>query len=172
MRVVKVLGLLLLLLAMVFLVIYIMGSRLPNAHTATASVVIDAPQQHVWDMIEDVGAQPSWRTGLKSVQMLPPQKGQTCWLETGSMGKMPLCEVLAAPTALRVVRIADPDLPYGGIWTYQLEAIGPQQTRLTVTENGTTGPAVWRFVGHYIFHEDTQIKSYENALQTAAAGKH
>lgn len=169
MRVVKGVGVLLLLLAVVFLVVYIMGSRLPNAHTVSVSVVIDAPQQHVWDMIENVGAQPAWRAGLKSVQMLPPQKGQTCWLETNSMGKMPLCEVLAAPTTLRVVRIADPDLSYGGIWTYQLEPAGAEQTRLTITENGTTGPAIWRFVGHYFFHEDTQIKKYESSLQAAVA---
>ena len=34
-----------------------------------------------------------------------------------------------------------------------------------ITENGFTNGWLFRFVGHYIFHEDTQIKKYESDLQ-------
>ena len=72
--------------------------------------------------------------------------------------------LVSAPTT-RVVRIADPNLSYGGIWTYELAPIDANSTRLTITENGFTNTWLFRFVGHYIFHEDSHIKQYEADLQ-------
>jgi hypothetical protein len=43
------------------------------------------------------------------------------------------------------------------------------QVKVTITENGTTGPALWRFVGHYVMGEDSQIKQYLADLKRAAA---
>jgi len=150
-------------------VVLTMGALQPRNHTASATVVVSAPQAVVWQRIEDVQTQPNWRSGLTAVKILPPQDGHTCWEETSSFGKMPLCEVLAAAPSTRIVRIADPNLPYGGLWTYELSpGMAPtdaNSTILKITENGFTGPWFFRFVGHYIFHEDTQIKKYEADLQ-------
>ena len=147
----------------------LMGALQPRNHTASATVVINAPQAVVWQRITDLQSQTSWRSGLTDVQMMPAQDGHPCWQETSSFGKMPMCEVLSAPPSTRIVRIADPNLPYGGIWTYELSpGLGPtdpNSTTLRITENGFTGPWIYRFVGHYIFHEDTQIKKYEADLQ-------
>jgi len=67
------------------------------------------------------------------------------------------------------VRIADPNLSYGGIWTYELSpGLGPTDpntTTLRITENGFTDGWFFRFVGHYILHEDSHIKRYEADLQ-------
>ena len=65
----------------------------------------------------------------------------------------------------RIVRIADQNLPYGGLWTYELAPVDANSTSLKITENGFTNGWLFRFVGHYIFHEDTQIKQYEADLQ-------
>ncbi len=169
MKILKALGVVVLLLLLAVLVMTLVGARLPHAHTATASVELNAPPARVWQSITDTASQPGWRKGLKSVTPMPPQNGHPCWQETNSMGKMPMCEVAAAEPVLRVVRIADPSLPFGGDWVYQISPASPGVTRLTITENGTTGPALWRFVGHYIFHEDTQIKQYEQDLQQRLA---
>lgn len=168
MRILRAFGVLLLVLAAIIVTAVIMGSSLPHEHVATASVVIAAPQDRVWAIIEDIDAQPKWRAGLKAVEALPPQDGHRCWNEIQSGGHMPLCEVSAAPPSSRVIRIADPNLPYGGTWTYDLQPIDAQSSRLTITENGTTGPALWRFIGHYIMHEDYSIKHYEADLQKTA----
>jgi hypothetical protein len=167
MRFLKVLAWLISLLVVGVALMWALGSRLPHDHTATVSELLAAPQEKVWALITDVPSQPSWRSGLHSVEELPPQHGYPCWRETSSMGKMPLCEVMSEKPNKRVVQIADPDLPYGGKWIYTLETTAPNQTRITITEDGTTGPAIWRFVGHYVFHEDTQIKRYAESLQQA-----
>jgi hypothetical protein len=39
---------------------------------------------------------------------------------------------------------------------------------VTITERGTTGPAMWRFVGHYVMGEDGSIKQYLSDLKRAA----
>ena len=161
----RVVGIVLLLIAVVLATVLVMGGMQPRAHTASATVTVNAPQTVVWQRIEDVSTQPTWRSGLTAVESLPPQNGQTCWMEVQKYQKMPLCEVLAAAPSTRIVRIADPKLPFGGMWTYELTPIDATSTRVSITENGTTGPWLWRFAGHYIFHEDTMIKQYESDLQ-------
>ena len=81
---------------------------------------------------------------------------------------LPLCEEVTAAPVTRVVAIADPGLSFGGTWTYTLTALTPDSTSVSITENGTTGPAMWRFLGHYIYHEDTAIRQYERDLKAAA----
>ena len=144
------------------------GSKLPETHTASVTDTIPASQQKVWALMTDLESQPRWRTGLKAVKLLPQENGATCWAEVQSSMTMPLCaEVREAPVR-QVVRITDPKLPFGGTWTYVLESAGENATRLTITENGTTGPALWRFVGHYVMGEDGSIKQYIADLKRAA----
>src|SRR5882757_8270211 len=116
--------------AVAFAVMYAMGSRLPVAHVATVSVTLPAAQDKVWQMITDTAAQPTWRTGLKAVEPMPPRNGLNCWREVQSGMKMPLCVESSAPPQVEVVRIADPSLPFGGTWKYELEAVDPAQTKL------------------------------------------
>ncbi len=152
-----------------------LGSRLPAEHRAVATAEIAAPEARVWGLIADVAKQPEWRTGLKAVEMQPAGEAGPCWTEVQQAMRMPLCVTASeAPAegggaARRVVGIADPKLPFGGDWTYELEPIGSGgSTRVTITERGTTGPAMWRFAGHYVLGEDTQIKTYLRDLKTAA----
>ncbi len=149
-----------------------MGSRLPIEHTVSRTDTIPASQQKVWALITDVAAQPGWRTGLKSVTPLPPQNGAPCWLETQGGMTIAMCEdVRDAPTR-EVTRIADPRLPFGGTWTYALEPVGDNATKVTITEDGTVRPVMWRFVAHYWMGEDTTIKQYLSDLKKATFQKY
>jgi hypothetical protein len=168
----KVLASLLAVVVFAVLVMFLLGSRLPHDHVAAVGITIDAPQGKVWSLMEDVDAQPSWRTGLKAVQPLPDDAdGHRCWLEVQQGMKMPLCEVLVASPTTRIVAISDPNLSFGGSWTYTLTALTPTTTVLAITEHGTTGPALWRFLGHYVFGEDTMIRQYEKDIAKAAVTK-
>src|SRR5580698_1146941 len=143
MRVLRFLGWLSVVIVMAILTAIFMGSRLPVEHTASVSEVVPASQQKVWGLITDPAAMPRWRTGLKAVTMLPPENGAQCWAETQSSMTMTLCADVREEPTRQVVRIADPKLPFGGTWTYVLEPAGENATKVTITENGTTGPAVW-----------------------------
>jgi uncharacterized protein YndB with AHSA1/START domain len=167
MRILRFLGWLSVVIVVAICTAMFMGSRLPVAHTASVTETIPASQEKVWGLITDPAGMPKWRTGLKAVTMLPPENGAQCWDEVQSGMTMPLCaDVREAPTR-QVVRIADPKLPFGGTWTYVLEPAGEGATKVTITENGTTGPAMWRFVGHYVMGEDGSIKQYLGDLKKA-----
>jgi hypothetical protein len=167
--VLRILGVVVVVILLAVGIVLVMGGLQPRNHTVSATVTINAPQAVVWQRITDLQSQTSWRSGLTGVDMLPAQDGHPCWQETSSFGKMPLCEVLSAAPSTRIVRISDAKLPYGGLWTYELSpGMGPTDPNVTIlkiTENGFTGPWIYRFVGHYIFHEDSQIKQYEADLQ-------
>ena len=170
MRLLKLSGYLFLLLLAATAVVLGLGSRIAQQHTATASGIVAASQDRVWSLISDVSAQPRWRTGLKSVERLPAAPGGPCWRELQSAMAMPLCVTRADPPNTRIVEIADPKLPFGGSWTYTLKPVGLASTEVTIREDGVTRPALWRFVGHYILGEDTQVKQYLTDLQRAAPG--
>lgn len=150
-----------------FVVVVLMGSLLPASHTATVTTEIPASQQRVWQLITEVDAQPKWRTGLQAVEPAPEENKHPCWTEVLKSTRMLLCADVSAEPSTRIVRIADGALPFGGTWVYQLQPTGPQSTRVTITENGTVGPALWRFLDHYVYHEDANIKQYQADLLKA-----
>ena len=169
MRVLRILGWLSVVIVLAICTALFMGSRLPEEHTASVAETIPASQQKVWNLITDTSTQADWRTGLKAVTPLPSENGATCWAEVQSGMTMPLCADVREAPVRQVVRIANPKLPFGGTWTYVLEPEGENATKVTITENGTTGPSMWRFVDHYILHEDGQIKEYLKDLKRKAA---
>ncbi len=160
-------GYLFIVLLLLTAVVIGLGSRLPVEHRATATALIAAPREQVWETISKVEGQPRWRTGLKSVEVLPAGAEGPCWREMQGWMSMPLCVTASEAPSRRVVKIVDPALPFGGTWTYVLEEERPGATKVTITENGTTGPPMWRFVGHYVMGEDGQIKQYLRDLQGA-----
>lgn len=172
MRVLRWSGYVFVVLLLAMAVVMVLGSRLPQEHAATAVAEIPAAPERVWSVIADVAAQPRWRTGLKAVEMLPASGGGPCWNEVQTGQTMALCVDASEPpaegkTGRRVVRIADPKLPFGGTWTYSLEPVGVAGTRVTIREDGIVRPAMWRFVSHYVIGEDAQVKRYLEDLQRA-----
>lgn len=168
-RALKAVAVVFALLVAAALVMFIMGAGLPREHTATATVTIHAPQGRVWSLMEDVEAQPLWRTGLKSVKELPNDAdGHRCWLEVQRGMRMPLCESTQDAPITRVVAMADSTNGFGGSWTYDLTSVTPDVTSVTIVEQGTVDSPVWRFAGHYLYHEDTFIRRYEADLKRVA----
>ncbi len=168
MRLLRLSGWLFVLILLVTAAVGILGGRLPADHTATASALIPASQQRTWQLLTDLPAQTSWRSGLRAIELLPDSNGHPCWREVSNTISLPLCVTSDQPPRHRVVTIADPKLPVAGTWTYNLVPQSPNQTRLTVTEHTTTGPALWRFVGHYITGEDTTLHRLLADLTQAA----
>lgn len=166
-----IVGVLVLLVVVCGCVVYVMGRSLPVSHVASVSRPVAAPQAKVWALITDVQSGPTWRTGLKSVQMLPPQNGHPCWVEEVPGMKMTLCEQESNAPDMRSVKMADPKLPFGGYWLYELgPAVGhPEATVLTITEHGEVYSPVWRFVSHYLMGESKNIAQYQDDVAKAVA---
>jgi hypothetical protein len=77
----------------------------------------------------------------------------------------PAYEVVeSTPPQRLVVRIADPDLPFGGTWTYELTSQGTG-TGLVITERGEVYNPIVRFVARFVFSHIATIRKYLAALQ-------
>jgi len=140
------------------------GALLPREHVATLSARFQQPPEKIWQAISDYPSFTSWRPGLKSVEALPEKNGWPQWKETWSDGTvMPLEMMEFVPPQRMVTRIADPALPFGGTWTYELKPDGAGCT-LTITENGYVNPALFRFMSRFIFGHTSTIDDYLRAL--------
>jgi hypothetical protein len=85
------------------------------------------------------------------------------WIEEGRSGKMTFVVESSDPPRRLVTRIADPKLPFGGTWTYDITPSNGG-SRLTITEDGEIYNPLFRFVARFILGYDGTIGSYLGAL--------
>ena len=137
----------------------LVGSRLPRAHRASREQRLPASSEAIWSAITDVEAFPAWRRDVKRVQRLPDRDGLPVWIEEGRSGKITFAVERLERPRLLVARIADPDLPFGGTWTYE---VTPDQSR--ITEDGEIYNPLFRFMARFIFGHEGTIASYLSDL--------
>lgn len=162
--------------AAAFGLMYWMGSRVPVEHRAIASEVIEASQDRVWELVSDTATHPTWRTGLVSVKPIEQKdlegpEDNRCWVEWHRSLKLTFCLVEEQPKSRRVVRIAGKNAGFSGTWTYALRPVTAHTTEITITEDGTVRPPLWRFLGYYFMGEDTNVKIFLRDLQAEAIRK-
>src|SRR5258706_7440221 len=139
----------------------IIGSLLPKGHTATQTIRLKQKPEAVWQAISDYGGQASWRTDLKSVERMPDQNGHQVWREKN--GNTTTLETLEETPPGRLVRkIADPSLPFGGTWTYEIAAVDGGCT-ITITANREVYNIIFRAISKLMDPSET-IKGYLKAL--------
>ena len=63
-----------------------------------------------------------------------------------------------------MTRIADPNLPFGGTWTYELTPQADGSTMLRITENGEIRNIFFRFVSRFLMGYTKTMEDYLNAL--------
>jgi uncharacterized protein YndB with AHSA1/START domain len=143
-------------LGAVVAIVVVGGMLLPKEHTARSHATFNAAPDSIWRALTDVEAFPSWRGDVSRVELLPLSNGRRSWREIGKNGTITFEEIAAEPSRRLVSRIADPNLPFGGSWTYDV-APDSNGTRVTITENGIVYNPVFRFMSRYVFgHHATQ----------------
>jgi hypothetical protein len=146
-------------IGVVVLTVVAIGYSLPVAHTAQRSVTLKARPEVVWATIADVSAYPTWRTGVTSVEQLPPVNGLASWREVQKNDRITYALTRSVPPTSMVSRIADKGLPFGGEWEYTVIPEG-SGSRLTITERGEVYNPVFRFVSRYIMGHTATIDGY------------
>jgi uncharacterized membrane protein len=141
----------------VVLVVTAVGYLLPQDHLASREMILAAPASRVFDTITDVGRYPEWRTDLAKVEIV--SQTPLRWRELAGGDQVTFEVVESQPPERLQVRIADPDLPFGGTWTYELS---PQAsgTRLRITERGEVYNPVFRFMSRFVFGHTATIDAY------------
>jgi uncharacterized protein YndB with AHSA1/START domain len=88
---------------------------------------------------------------------------QIASLEIGARDDVPIAIVEQRPPDRLVTRIADPGLPFGGTWTFELTPEGGG-TRLTITERGYVSNPIFRVISRFVLGHEATMASYLREL--------
>jgi uncharacterized protein YndB with AHSA1/START domain len=159
-------------LAAIVALVAIVGALLPRDHVSTRAASYHQPPEAIWRAITNYEEFPKWRTGVTRVERLPDINGHLAWMERsgsgGNPGGIPYEMVEGAPPqngapGKLVTRIADPKLPFGGTWTYEVTSVSGG-TELRITERGAVYNPFFRFISTLIIGQTKTINDYLTAL--------
>ncbi len=148
----------------VVLITTAIGSFLPEEHVATQTLTLRQSPQSVWQVITDFQGQPSWHPDMKSVERLPDRNGHEVWQEEVSGMKIPLETIEVEPHHRLVRKIASDDLGFGGVWEYVITPTTEGGCQLTITERGTVGNPLFRFMSKFVFGHTATMEKYLTSL--------
>lgn len=145
----------------------LVGFALPKGHRASRTVNLNADSAVVFAAISEFKRYPEWRPDVKKIEVEGSGGQGSLVREDNKMGTIPYrVEVLQSPSRM-VMRIADPKLPFGGTWTYELRAHG-NGTTLTLTEDGEVYNPIFRVMQKFFFSPyktlDTYLANLEKRL--------
>ena len=142
--------------------VLVIGTLLPQSHEASGSATVGASPAEVFEVLVDVDRYPEWRADVTAVEILA--RDPLRWRERSGGDTITFEVVDRAPPEHLRVRIADPDLPFGGTWTYALAPEG-DGTRLTIVENGEVYNPVFRFVARFVIGHDATLRAVLTDLE-------
>ena len=153
-------------LVAIVLLIVVVGWSLPVKHRASrqATYPITSPES-LYAAITSVEAFPTWRSKVASVERVASPTGARSYRETGGDGAILYVVDQEVPARWLVTRIADPSLPFGGTWTFELSP-NASGAILRITEDGEVYNPVYRFMSAYVFGHHATIDSYLTDLGT------
>ena len=141
--------------------VVVIGLLLPKAHVASKNASFKQSPAVVFAAIS---GPPDWRPDVVKFEIVPAGGGPAKWKEYDKRGRAILYErTVSEPPHRMVTRIADPALPFGGTWTYELRET-PEGTALRITEHGEVYNPVFRFVSKFVFGHAATLETYLQAL--------
>jgi polyketide cyclase/dehydrase/lipid transport protein len=141
--------------------VYVIGSRLPEKHTAVRVARYNQPPDAIWQTITDYEKFPSWRSNVKSIAPLKSTDTAAAWRELDAHGNsLPYHLVGSDPPRRLAVEIADPNLPFGGTWTTDIQPTAANGGIVQITENGEIRNVFFRFMSRYIFGYTATMDTY------------
>ena len=134
------------------------------AHSDARGPISSAPEA-IWSAIADYSKFPAWRKSVTRVEALPSANGKPSWREFDKHDHaIPYEIVESMPPQHLVTLIADPNLPFGGTWTYELTPQANGTTVLRITENGEVRNLFFRFVSRFFMGYTKTMEDYLDAL--------
>jgi len=149
-------------------VVTVIGWLLPVAHVASRSATFRVPPGDLHAAIADVAAYAQWWPDISRVEMLPSSAGTVRFREHMRGGPIVMEVVESTPPSRFVTKIADPDQPFAGTWTFE---IAPHESgsELTITEHGEVYNPIFRFVSRFVFGHTATMDSFLQAAQAKLA---
>lgn len=141
------------------LIVVLVGLLLPKQHVVSRAILLHQKPEHVFQLISDFKAAPSWRPDVQEVELLSPTDGHARYREKSKDGTIAMEVVESIPWSRMVTRIADKGLPYGGMWIFDISSTA-EGCRLNITERGEIYNPVFRFVSRFLLGYERTLDAY------------
>ncbi|HXN27502.1 MAG TPA: SRPBCC family protein [Candidatus Acidoferrales bacterium] len=153
------------LLVLIILAVVAIGAFLPQQHISTRAAQFHQPPDAIWQAITEYAKFPVWRKDVTRVEMLPPVNAKPSWREFDNHGgSIPYEVMVMVPPRVLVVRIADPKLPFGGTWTYEISSLKDGSSLLRITEAGEIYNPIFRVAARFVLGYSRTQEQYLQAL--------
>jgi uncharacterized protein YndB with AHSA1/START domain len=149
-------------LAAVVVLLVAIGYALPEKHVASRDALVNTQPEWVFATLVDVAQYPHWREDVSRVEVV--STAPLRWKEHAGGDVITFEAAEVDPPRRLVTRIADPDLPFGGTWTFELAAEGAS-TRVRITERGEVYNPVFRFMSRFVFGHTAGIEAFLRGLR-------
>ena len=147
-------------LAALVAVLFAVGWMLPVGHEASRSAEFTRPPEDVYALVAAVKEYPLWWSEVSRVDMLVDEPGRTTFREHMSTGPVVMSVRERTPPSRFVTAIDDPDQPFGGTWTFEIEPTPAGGARLTITERGEIYNPLFRVLARYVFGYTATMESF------------
>jgi hypothetical protein len=145
-------------IAGIAILVALIGAMLPVKHHATRQAKFRASPETVYAIL---AGPPDWRTGVKSFGLLPDENGRKRWWEEDNHGQKVTYELIQAEPPHRLAtRIAQPGLPFGGTWTFDVKDLTNGGSELRIAEDGEVYNVIFRFMARFVFGFTSTIETY------------
>lgn len=148
-------------LALVILVVLVVviGYALPKKHVAARAIALRQAPSEVFALVSNFQDAPAWRDDVREVEMLPSVQGHPRFREKGKNGKITMEVAESNPPQHLVTRIADPELPFGGVWIFEIIPAA-NGCKLNITERGEIYNPLFRLVSRFILGYTATLDNY------------
>ena len=139
----------------------LIGALLPRVHAASRVARFRASPAELYAVARVFAAAPTWRSNVRSVELLARRDGRVHYRETTAHGAVTYAVLDDRPAERLVTEIVDPDLSYAGTWTFEFETAGANGgSRLRITERGEVKNVIFRFLARFVFGHTTTMDTY------------
>lgn len=151
-------------LMLLIVAVVVIGALLPKRHVSTRTAQFNASAEQLFSL---VGGTQTWRTDVAKCEEVTDGGGRHLQRETSVRGETITYELqdMNPPHSL-VRRIATPNLPYSGSWSFVFTPAGAG-TNVRITEDGEVYNPIFRFVMRFILGETATIDAYLKAMGKA-----
>jgi hypothetical protein len=143
------------------------GSGMPRRHVATRRMSFAAPPERVWSALLSIRQLPIDRSDLRAVDQGTATRPPDSIEVVGTPVKLAI-DTFRPPYSL-VVRTVEPDVAWGGTWTFELQLESAQITKLTVTEEAEVRQRLLRFAVRAFGLEETLLDGIYRAVKRKLA---
>ncbi|MFA6045700.1 MAG: SRPBCC family protein [Phycisphaerales bacterium] len=161
-----VVGSLIVLLAIVFVVATLLGTRLSPNHTVQATLHVAKPVAEVFALVDNLEAQPTWDKGVTRIEPLPDDAGRPRRRMVMGRNSFVLTDTTRQPPTQLVRTISDDHKFFGGSWTFDFTPEG-SGTKVTLTEHGVIDPPIPRLMMKHFVDPAMYLKRQLAAMARA-----